>query len=105
MEKGANPNAVRSILHEETVLYIAAKKGDIEIIELLLKYGADIDKGRKGRKGQNSTPLSIAIEFDKEEAAIFLVKNGANIHSEDQHKSTPLHNAAYQESRELVAFL
>ncbi|WP_339048470.1 ankyrin repeat domain-containing protein [Candidatus Mesenet endosymbiont of Phosphuga atrata] len=104
LEKGANPNigVIDPIAGNRTIMCIAAEEGNIEIMKLLLKHGADIDNGEKGTKGQNFTPLNAAVILNQEEAAIFLVKNGANIHYDDQNGSTPLHNAIYQQSRKLV---
>ncbi|WP_339045986.1 ankyrin repeat domain-containing protein [Candidatus Mesenet endosymbiont of Agriotes lineatus] len=104
LEKGASANAVDNWFHKLTVLLWAAEQGKKEVVELLLKHGADINNG--GEKGKpTATPLHGAIENKHEEAAIFLIEKSANIHAKDQHGSTPLHAAACEGLGNLVKLL
>jgi ankyrin repeat protein len=60
-----------------TALHFAARVGAVEMAELLLDHGADID--RKGRKfdASGQTPLECALERDQHEFASFLLQKGA----------------------------
>ncbi|WP_339046299.1 ankyrin repeat domain-containing protein [Candidatus Mesenet endosymbiont of Agriotes lineatus] len=106
LEKGASANAVnyKQFHNKSTVLLWAAEQGKKEVVELLLKHGADINNG--GREGKpTATPLHAAIEKKHEEVAIFLIENGADIHVKDQLGATPLHAAAYEGLGKLVKLL
>lgn len=61
-------------LFGDSPIHIAATRGDINEIELLLKCGANINS--KGEHGY--TALHDAIEQGHKEAVIYLLKYGAN---------------------------
>jgi len=58
-------------------LHLAAEKGDIECMQILLEY-EDIDVDIKDVKGVQ-TPILLAIKAKKEEAVKILIENGACI--------------------------
>ena len=67
----------------DTCLHIAARRGDIRSIELLLKAGLDInDRGDMG-----ATPLHCA---KTQEVIEFLVANGASVDIRDEFGRLPL---------------
>ena len=85
-------------------LHIASQKGYIDIIDILLKYGADINmkKGYEGQDMGNESPGATSLhevildpEFitNKLEVVEFLLKNGADINALDDNGNTPLHYA------------
>ena len=85
-------------------LHIASQKGYIDIIEILLKYGADINmkKGNEGEYMGNESPgatslheVLLAFQFitNKFQVVEFLLKNGADINAVDDNGNTPLHYA------------
>lgn len=57
-----------------TPLHQAAAKGDLEIIECLIRFGADVN----AKTISGETPLMKAIAFYQTNAAIFLLKYGAD---------------------------
>ena len=57
-----------------TPLHQAAAKGDLEIIECLIRFGADVN----AKTISGETPLMKAIAFYQTEAAKFLLKLGAD---------------------------
>lgn len=59
---------------EQTMLHYAALKGNVEIVNLLIKAGADIKK----LNSNGSTPLGLAIEKGHTEAANLLISYGFN---------------------------
>ena len=65
LENGADPDIQDDM--GDTALTWAAVNGNIEIAELLLKYGADVNKG-----------LKAAVSNLQKEMIIFLLENGAN---------------------------
>ncbi len=68
---------------EDTCLHIAARRGDVRSLELLLKAGLDIDD----RGDMGTTPLHCART---QETADFLVKSGASLDIRDEFGRLPL---------------
>jgi ankyrin repeat protein len=58
----------------------------MQMMELLIKYGADVDK----RDLNGRTPLSWATEYCQFKAAKLLIDHGAKINAEDDEWGTPL---------------
>jgi ankyrin repeat protein len=68
------------------LLTFAAMHGHVQIIKLLLQYGANVN----GSDFHGRTALSWAAEFCQYGAVKFLVEHGANVNAEDAECSTPL---------------
>ena len=90
----------RNILQKSTI-HKAAEDGNIELIELYLKHGIDIDK----RDGAGNTPLHRASLNGHIKTAILLMENGANINVKDKYSNTPLHHAARKGHTEMATLL
>ncbi len=73
-----------------TPLHHAAIMGSVELAELLLSKGADIN----AVNAQQNTPLHEAIGTKKENVASLLIEKGADIRRGNIFKHTPLHRAA-----------
>jgi hypothetical protein len=54
---------------------IAAQQGNIAMIQLLLEYGAELERTNK----KNYTPLTHAIRYGQDSAAFLLIDSGANV--------------------------
>ncbi|XP_045145761.1 ankyrin repeat domain-containing protein 26 isoform X2 [Echinops telfairi] len=80
LENGADPNVMD--LDGNTALHYATS-GDISIAEQLLSHGADVE----ARNKDDLTPLSLAINENKEEMVAFLMENKADIRAVDKAKS------------------
>ena len=72
-------------------LHYAARKGDIEMGQLLLEKNADVS-GRQANHG--GTPLQYAASGGHKEFAEFLIENGAGVDATDTNGRTPLMWAA-----------
>ena len=81
-----------------TPLCEAALRGRIEIVALLLKYGAKCDVEDK----LGSTPLHLASSKGHTEVVKLLLEQGAKCNVEDQEGSTPLHLASSNGHTEVV---
>lgn len=88
IENGANIHAVSGTC--ATPLYTASMAGNVELITLLLKKGAEIDFVPEEDKLYKETPLHGALKFGEYQAALFLVNQGANLHLKDAEGRTPL---------------
>jgi ankyrin repeat protein len=59
-----------------TALHLAAQKGYVELAEVLLSHGADVNAAVKSR-GQMVTPLAVAMKADQKKMADLLRSKGA----------------------------
>ncbi|WP_340024955.1 ankyrin repeat domain-containing protein [Paenibacillus sp. FSL K6-1096] len=75
IEAGAEVNAQFSGPHRETPLHWAASSDDVEVLDLLLDAGADIEA--PGAVIAGGTPLDDAVAFAQWRAAQRLVERGA----------------------------
>ncbi len=101
IKAGANPNALSGHCGE-TLLMIAALKGNLEALHALIKAGADLNA--KDNHGQ--TPLMYAINGRHLEALHALIKAGADLNAKDNDGYTPLHIAEmYLDSPIFIALI
>jgi hypothetical protein len=68
-------NDINSVVDGKTLLSLAAKAANIDIIALLLKNGADVNV----KDGDGRTPIYSAIESDNFEVVKLLFENGAHV--------------------------
>jgi truncated hemoglobin YjbI len=69
-----------------TPLHMAARRGNLEIAEVLLACGADIE----ARDSVGDTPLRRAVNCNQVELASLLVARGANVVSKGSKGATPI---------------
>jgi len=75
LEHGANPNIHYPACNTTMPLHLTAGQGNLEEVQLLLKYGADVN----GLEQNNSTPLVYAVGGTSKEIVELLFANGATI--------------------------
>jgi len=94
---------------ENSPLFIASGKGDLEIVKILLQFGANINS-TDWCNGLQHSCLQNAIMSDKTEVALYLIKQGADLN----HKTgfwysdcyfTALHYACKKNNFEVVKAL
>lgn len=78
------------------LLSFAAINGYTQIIELLIKSGAKVDK--PDFSGQ--TPLPWAAEYGRLNNVELLIENGANVNSEDKEWEAPLRRVIYADTED-----
>ena len=99
--KFANPRVYRRNERGETLLHLAAIKGDIASLKKLIKDGAEV--GLKDYAGW--TPLHEACNHGELEAAKLLIKHGAEVNVPGFEGDTPLHDAVVNNHVEVVNML
>ena len=67
-------------------LFWAARSSDVEMLKILLDYGADIE----GLCSYEDTPLITALEYQKWDNAKFLIENGADVNKANSFAISPL---------------
>jgi len=84
-----NPQNVAAIDENgRTMLSWAAQQGNLDIVKILLRNGAEINSCDLKSK---ESPLHNAIIEDNIETAIYLIDNGADLRVNDIDGRTPLH--------------
>lgn len=103
LENSFSPNGLEEG-NKRTLLSLAAEKGKIEVLNLLLKYKADVHQ--KDEKGL--TPLCYAVQNNHAEIVKKLVNEGAEINLSleiENRKSSPLAIAVRQRNPMITKLL
>lgn len=86
---------------KSTALYWASREGNVEMVQLLLRKGANPNKAKKN----GLTPLLVAAKERQDAVLSTLLQDGSvHIDQTDQHQRTALHYACESEPRS-TAFL
>jgi ankyrin repeat protein len=94
-----NPNQTDE--QDRTGMHYAAMNGNLQIIAILIKAGADIDP----RDRLGNTPLMLAAQRNQTEAADLLIEAGAKLNMQNRDGLTPLMIAAGRGNIALVRAL
>ncbi|KAM4551593.1 ankyrin repeat and SOCS box protein 10 isoform 2-T2 [Odontesthes bonariensis] len=108
IQYGATING-RSLEEGDTPLHVAARNGLQDHVELYLRYGAAVDK----QNDEGLTPLNAACSQPQElqdlgryfKVCQMLLGAGADVHTMDQDKHTPLHMACKNVNPDIVDLL
>lgn len=102
VRKGINLGAdVEARLRGSTPLYDAARKGNMEILYLLIERGADVNAISHGE-----TPLLKVVAMNNLKFAKALISKGAKVRVADEHLgNTPLHYAVMKKNSEMISLL
>ena len=73
----------------KTPLHVAAQKGDLEIVNLLLNLEVDIN----AQDSEGNTPLHVAAQYGHHNTSEALIKKGATVDTTTLNGKTPLHKA------------
>ena len=77
-------------LHQFSPLHIAANRDSLDVADLLITWGANINQATDDQR----SPLHIAAGKGNQHLARLLIANGADVNARDFEGYTPLHSAA-----------
>ena len=100
LEHGPDAATIRTN-EGSTPLHLASKQGKVNVIPLLLEYGADVT----AQTDDGSTPFHVASQWGHEEVARLLLDCGADATAQTNDGSTPLHLASQWGREEVVLLL
>lgn len=80
----------------KSILVVAVKKDNFELMRILVDAGADVNSG---------APLNQAIENNNYEIVKYLVTNGANVNASGEWGITPLEHAVKRGYKKIVELL
>lgn len=86
-----------------TPLHLAAHFGQLDVVDLLLARGAEVDA--RSRNALANTPLHAALAGKRRATARRLVERGADVNAIEAGGYTPLHQAADLGDSEMAQFL
>lgn len=100
LSDGASPNQTDED-NATTGMHVAAAAGNLQIMAILYKAGADIN----ARDNVGDSPLDLAAEHDQFEAAKLLIEMKARINDQDKNGMTALMFAAKAGDVEMVRYM
>ncbi|XP_046848111.1 LOW QUALITY PROTEIN: transient receptor potential cation channel subfamily A member 1-like [Xenia sp. Carnegie-2017] len=86
----------------ETVLHVATRMGNVDILRHLLQYEFIVDLVNHVESINGRSPLHFAAMFNHVEIAKVLLEHGGNITKVDITESSPLYIAAYRGHAEML---
>jgi hypothetical protein len=100
-DRWARPNFDKKLDEVPVALYVASFSGLTEVVDLLLKAGADAN----ARGGYYKTPLQVASEEGHDRIVELLLNKGANVNAQSEAYGTALHKASIRGHDKIVELL
>ena len=98
LDKGVDVNAIGN---GQSPLHLAAIMGHVEVTELLIASGADLE----GTDKYGNTPLHYAAHHGRKETTKLLITKGADLNVKRDDGNTPLDNATQYKHTEIIDLL
>ena len=99
-----NKSLVNSFMYgyrKQTLLHKATQIGHLEVCELLIDHGADVNK----QDARKQTSLWVAAEEGHTDICKVLIQNGASVDKKDVAKRTPFWIAAHKKHYDVCKIL
>ena len=100
LDRGISPE--ESDIHGQTPIYYAARDGRVDVIKLLIQWGADVNHKDNI---SNQTCLFYAARDGRYDACKCILENGGLPTHMDNKKQTPLHWAKRHNKKEVIELL
>jgi palmitoyltransferase ZDHHC13/17 len=84
-----------------TALHFASFRGNLDLIKLLIKYGADM----YARNNYGIDMMHVSAQGDMPISMYYYRHKGLDVRSRDKRMSTPLHWAIYSKSEAAVSYI
>lgn len=101
LEAGADPNTVDD--QGYTALQRAAIAGNLELVMLLVQYGANMTALTINQFGD--LPIHLAVAYGHENIVHWMLDNGVPVDIRNKMGATPLHSAVHNNRLEIARFL
>jgi ankyrin repeat protein len=101
LDRGVDPNSDSGMPHGMSPLMLAAWKGHLEVVQLLVERGANIDY----QDGDNFTPITLAAYERNWQVVDYLARNGANVVHFDARGVSALDAAKKAKQQNLLELL
>jgi len=101
LEKRVNPNLQN--IKGSTALDLAITEGNLELVELLLEKGANLDLTNEKQGGYS--PLMLAAEYGKKDIVKLLLEKGAKLDLEDSEGLSALQYAIRWKQQDIAELL
>ena len=82
-------------------LHMAACYGDLETVEILLKYKAKVN----ARDANGLTPLHWTVSLQRHKSAEFLINKGADMNAKGNDGRTPIELAKLTRDKKMIEYL
>lgn len=100
---GADINAESA--NKTTALYHAVEENHVDMVKLLLEWGANTAVINKSAIEHKFTPLHVACKNGSQEIVKLLLENKVEVNAQAWHNKTPLHLAIQYQHLNVVQFL
>lgn len=101
LQGGANANEIMNE-YNETALFEAVRKNDLELVEMLVDHGAKINLVNSD---YYYSPLILSMQHKDNKIAKYLIQKGASIQPHKKDGWTALHEAVSRDNVEMVRLL
>jgi ankyrin repeat protein len=101
LKSGANARQIFKGETEIALLDVAAQEGPLDVVELLVKAGAEVNKP----DSHGQTPLRVAARNGRTDIVKFLLSKGAEVDTKGNDGATPLEHAASKGHLDIVKLL
>jgi ankyrin repeat protein len=101
LEAGVDPNTVDS--QGYTALQRAAIAGNLQLVTLLVQYGANMTALSMNQFGD--LPIHLAVAYGHENIVQWMLDNGVPVDIRNRLGATPLHSAVYNNRMEIARYL
>lgn len=103
LNNGVDPADFRKIVNSDWYLPSSAQEGNLDLVKIALKYGANINT--HNHSDNNETALHYAIQYSHIDVIRYLIKQGADINNKNGTGQTPIDYAHKTGRKDIIAIV